>query len=82
VLAASYAYIGTAGVFIDKVKIGGDWDLKQNIGWNQYCDTEIDGDIYYLSGEDIGNIHYGFVGSTLFPPLILKSAAGIMQIVG
>ncbi|NLN66223.1 MAG: hypothetical protein GX144_12625 [Clostridiaceae bacterium] len=82
IIAASIAYLLTATVFADKVKIGGDWDLKQDLGWNQYYDTEIDGDTYYLSGEDIGNIHYGFVDSTLFSPLVLKAAAGLVQIVG
>lgn len=80
--AAAIAYISTAIVFADNVKIGGTWDFKQELGWNTYYNTKINGGIYYLPGEDIGNIHYGFVGRTLFPASILKRAAGLVQIIG
>lgn len=33
-----------------------------------------------MTGENIGNFHYGYVGSTVFGPTMLKSAAGLVQI--
>lgn len=33
-----------------------------------------------MTGETIGNFHYGYVGSEIFGPNTLKAAAGIVQI--
>ena len=63
--------------FAGKVKTGGDWDLKN---------TKYAGEQYYIyngtvySGEDIGNIHYGYVGSAVFGPEILHICAGGYQV--
>lgn len=82
VKAAAFAYTTTACLFADKVKIGGDWDYKKNLVWNQNYNCKINGKIYVVRGDDIGNIHYGYVGKALFPDVALKSAAGLVQIVG
>lgn len=33
-----------------------------------------------MTGETIGNFHYGYVGSAVFAPTVLISAAGLAQI--
>lgn len=74
--------MGAGLFFVDKVKTGGDWDYKQSLGTSTryYCNMKN----YYgnYSGESIGNMHYGTVGSYLFTPGILKSAAGLYQFLG
>ncbi len=79
-LAAQSAYVNTSIYFASKVREGGDWDYKRDLGWNTYYNTYIDGSYYNLPGEDIGNIHFGYVGKTMFADFILKSAAGFVQI--
>ena len=32
-----------------------------------------------MTGETIGNFHYGYVGSAIFGPTVLKAAAGFAQ---
>lgn len=82
VTAASIAYLATGVYFADKVKIGGVWDYKQDLGWNNEYKVYIDGGYSYMFGEDIGNVHYGYVGKTYFPSLMLQSLAGLVQIAG
>jgi len=78
--AEPIAWYDTGLFFVNKVKTGGDWDYKTTMGKNTvyYCNMKN----YYGSytGEQIGNMHYGTVGSYLFTPTILKAAAGIYQI--
>ena len=33
-----------------------------------------------MDGETIGNFHYGYVGRSVFLPVVLKSAAGMYQL--
>lgn len=69
----------TAGIyFYERVKSGGVWDYKDPLGTNT---------LYYeptlgenMTGETIGNFHYGYVGSVVFEPETLKTAAGLAQI--
>ena len=73
-------YIAAAKYFYSKVKPGGDWDFKSQASWELNFDTG-----YFYNGavlryDDPGNIHYGYVGSVLFPPGLLLNAAGIVQI--
>ena len=67
-----------AGVyFTERVKSGGIWDYKNYLGvTTRYYVEELD---TYMTGETIGNFHYGYVGSAVFSPTILK-AAGLAQI--
>lgn len=70
----------TAGMyFAERVKTGGIWDYKSYMGTNT---------VYYMedlntnmTGETIGNFHYGYVGRAVFEAATLKSAAGMYQIV-
>ncbi len=63
--------------FAERVKGGGIWDYKVFLGTNnRYTDPELG----TLSGEEIGNFHYGFVGSVCFEPNTLKKLAGAVQI--
>lgn len=72
--------MATAGLyFAERVRTGGIWDYKSYMGAKT---------IYYMedlhttmTGEDIGNFHYGYVGRAVFPPLVLKSAAGMYQVI-
>ncbi|WP_430494102.1 polymorphic toxin type 44 domain-containing protein [Rossellomorea marisflavi] len=64
-------------VFYELVKTGGAWDLKQFLG----KDTK-----YYfkgnkMTGEYIGNHHYGYMGKAVsFSNTTLKAAAGMYQV--
>lgn len=70
----------TAGMyFAERVKTGGIWDYKSYMGTNT---------VYYMedlktnmSGETIGNFHYGYVGRSVFAAVTLKSLAGMYQVV-
>lgn len=70
----------TAGMyFAERVKTGGVWDYKSYMGTNT---------LYYMedlnknmTGETIGNFHYGYVGRAVFEAGTLKSAAGMYQII-
>ncbi|HIX14462.1 MAG TPA: hypothetical protein H9740_01835 [Candidatus Hungatella pullicola] len=70
----------TAGMyFAERVKSGGVWDYKSYMGTST---------LYYMEdlkvnmdGETIGNFHYGYVGRAVWPASILKSAAGMYQII-
>ena len=75
-----FGYLGAAILFKENVKTGGDWDLKNRPEWNLR-----EGEKYIYNGmvisfDDPGNIHYGFVGSELFPEEILLLFAGLYQI--
>ena len=65
--------------FYNSSKTGGAWDLK-NIGW------KIPKNDWYvfrgkrLRNDDPGNIHFGYVGSVMFPLWILRAGAGVYQI--
>ncbi|CAI8949879.1 Ntox44 domain-containing protein [Bacillus sp. IT-79MI2] len=74
-LAQSRAY--TYSVFIKLVKTGGPWDYKLKYGpKNEYVF-----DNQKLTGEDIGNFHFGYVGKAIgFTDIELKGGAGFYQI--
>lgn len=69
----------TAGnYFAARVKPGGVWDYKGYLGTTTtYYEPEL---ASYITGETIGNFHYGYVGSSCFGPELLKSMAGLVQI--
>ncbi|MFZ5591264.1 MAG: polymorphic toxin type 44 domain-containing protein [Bacillota bacterium] len=72
----TYPYY-TGKKFASKVRTGGDWDYKQKYGTKKLY--TFNGKV--LSGEDMGNMHYGFVGrSATFGKNLLLSAAGAYQI--
>ena len=66
--------------FVDHVRPGGEWDFKSREDWGLRSDT-----IYLYNGlklrfDDIGNIHYGYVGRVLFSREQLLVAGGAVQI--
>ncbi|ASS74569.1 hypothetical protein CIG75_05890 [Tumebacillus algifaecis] len=67
----------TGQEFASKVRTGGVWDYKQYYGGTvQYMYNGL-----YVTGADVGNMHYGFVGRGAgFPDTLLKTAAGAYQI--
>lgn len=72
------AHIVAGAYFAERVKGGGIWDYKVYLGVNnQYYESELRAT---MTGETIGNFHYGDVGSVCFGPTTLKSAAGFVQI--
>jgi len=69
--------LGTGLEFASKVKSGGVWDYKLTLGVN----TPYVYGGYNVTGEDLGNIHYGYVGrASGFSKTLLLSAAGAVQI--
>jgi len=78
--AAAIAYAQASVFFTLRVREGGEWDFKRTLGATTHQLTSIDRILTVMLGEDIGNVHFGFVGSTLFPPLVLRTAAGFVQI--
>lgn len=73
---ASYPY-GTGLYFAGQVRSGGPWDYKLQYG----PQTHYWYNGRYMTGEDLGNMHYGFVGrGATFSATILKTAAGAYQI--
>ena len=66
--------------FYNNSKNGGSWDLKRLPSWKLSK-----GDWFVFRGkrlrnDDPGNIHFGYVGSVMFPVHILRAGAGVYQI--
>ncbi len=76
----SHNYIDTVVYFIDKVKPGGEWDFKSQEDWALNSNTKYMYNDTELRYDDIGNIHYGYVGRVLFSTDVLLFAGGIVQI--
>ena len=65
--------------FALRVKTGGIWDYKAQLG--TYTSYYIE-DLYTtMTGENIGNFHYGYVGHSVFSASVLQSLAGMYQVV-
>lgn len=65
--------------FYNNSKTGGIWDLK-NKGWELSAGDWYEFKGRRLRGDDPGNIHFGYVGSVMFPSGILRAGAGAYQI--
>lgn len=76
----SRAYANMCKYFYKKVKTKGDWDLKNNKSWGLKKGYRYKYNKKYFRHDDIGNIHFGFVGSVLFPTRVLQAGAGAYQI--
>ena len=67
--------------FVNRVKTGGIWDLKRRPEWklkNRYDYYVFMGRI--ITAEDIGNIHFGYVGRVFLPDTVLRAGADVYQI--
>ena len=65
--------------FYNKVKTGGDWDLKSKKKWKFKKNNKYYYDGMKLRHDDPGNIHFGYVGSVYFSIDELCSGAGVYQ---
>lgn len=69
--------LGTGMEFASKVRPRGAWDYKRTYGSSKtykFAGATV-------RGEDLGNMHYGYVGrAAKFSSTLLKSAAGAVQI--
>lgn len=65
--------------FITKVETNGDWDLKNGDYFVAHRNFLYRGQIF--TGEDLGNIHFGYVGAFLFPKGVLHLGAGVYQLI-
>jgi len=77
-LAKQYAFYDAMMLFVCNVETGGEWDLKNKKFFKGKKFT-YKGEIY--SAEDLGNIHFGYVGSVLFPKGFLHLGAGGYQLI-
>ena len=68
--------------FIKKVRNGGEWDLKLKKKWQPktYGVKKFKYHKYSIEAQDVGNIHFGYVGAVLFGKITLCSGAGFYQI--
>ncbi len=73
-------YIKSVYYFINKVKPNGDWDFKVQPDWNLNPNATYRYGNHVLRFDDIGNIHYGYVGRVLFSTKVLLGAGGMVQI--
>lgn len=73
--------------FVSKVKSGGDWDLKAKKKWKpstydaksfKYTFNETK---YTMYAQDIGNMHFGYVGAVVFSKTTLCVGAGMYQVI-
>ena len=75
-----YGYYVAAVYYYEKVKDGGDWDIKLTDEWKFE-----EGKTYVYQGrvmrwDDPGNIHFGYVGAILFPEEFVCFGAGMNNI--
>ncbi|MBQ7007169.1 MAG: hypothetical protein IJN59_05010, partial [Oscillospiraceae bacterium] len=73
-------YIDAVIFFVNKVKPGGDWDFKSQDDWALTSSVKYKYHGETLRFDDIGNIHYGYVGRVLFSDDVLLLAGGLVQI--
>ena len=73
-------YIDSSLYFINHVKPGGEWDFKSQDDWQLDPSTTYVFNNMELRYDDIGNIHYGYVGRVLFSTNALMRAGGLVQI--
>ncbi len=66
--------------FINKVRTGGDWDLKNQGDWNLVKNQDYVYNGITIRSDEPGNIHFGYVGSVIFDAETLQAGAGVYQI--
>ena len=74
-------YFEAVGYFTGMVRGGGLWDFKSQEEWGLSSEKT-----YYYHGiplryDDIGNIHYGYVGKELYTTSVLLKMGGVIQII-
>ena len=75
--AGVLAFSASLEFFRQKETNGGEWDLKETPTYSKHNHFYYNGRL--VSGEDVGNIHFGYVGASLFPNVVLFAGAGWNQ---
>lgn len=79
--ADMYSPNAAVGYFVENVRGGGEWDLKSQDSWGLDENQQYRYKNLLLRYDDIGNIHYGYVGRVLFDQDMLLFAGGVVQII-
>lgn len=71
-------------LFFDNVQEGGVWDLKDSLNSSRSYKVSVGGEVQSetFTGEELGNIHYGFVGRYLFSQNALLWGGGVVNVMG
>ena len=72
--------IAATTIFVNNVRPGGVWDFKSQDSWGLVSEQTYRYENTLLRFDDIGNIHYGYVGRVLFSENKLLLAGGVVQI--
>ncbi len=75
-----HGYFEAVKFFVNQVRTGGEWDFKYREDWALDSNRRYLYDGKELKHDDIGNIHFGYVGRVLFSEEILCIGAGIYQL--
>lgn len=69
------------------MKTGGNWDYKRQSQWKlkkkhrYFYKWSNRNKKYFYRNDDVGNVHFGFVGAALFPRFVLCAGAGVYQVI-
>ncbi len=75
-----FGYPPSTAYFAFNVAPHGDWDFKSQDSWNLDPNKTYRYKNLILRFDDIGNIHYGYIGRFMFSEDVLLKAAGVVQI--
>ncbi|MBP5598146.1 MAG: hypothetical protein J6Y02_22450 [Pseudobutyrivibrio sp.] len=85
--AFDVSYINGATVFYNKVKTGGEMDIKQYDSWiNAFTVPFLGEDNYFLyhgvvmNASTLGNVTYAYIGANYFDPVMLYAGGGAVQV--
>ena len=73
-------WFNASAYFVSMVDTGGKWDFKSQKDWGLSENFTYKYGNKLLRYDDVGNIHYGYVGRELFEEWVLLKAAGVVQI--
>ena len=76
----THSFLTTGLFFANKVRPGGLWDFKAQKEWGLAWSQLYLYDGVLLRYDDVGNIHYGYVGRAAFSEKLLLKVAGGVQI--
>ena len=77
---SKYGSLYAAIYYYEKVKDGGDWDIKQQEEWHFEQGTTYVYQGQVLRMDDPGNIHFGYVGAVIFPEEFVCFGAGMNNV--
>lgn len=69
--------------FLEKAREKGDWDYKIPLGWDIYYNVALGNNIFKMTGEQLGNYNYGYVGTGIgYSKEFLTIGGGILNVAG